>query len=104
MKLPKKISIKEVVSSRYEVGQRPTSWDKRRAGLEVVKTEEGEVINLYSNGGQSSPHPGWELLLMKNVDYTAVAEQSENAPSISAYTWTLYAVKAGVSSSQQAQA
>ena len=99
--LPKKISVKEVVSSRYEVGQRPTSWDDRRSGLEVVKTEQGEVVNLYSNGGQSSPHAGWELLLIERLDHSL---ESEKTSSVPAYTWTLYGLKPGIESSQQAQA
>jgi len=103
LKLPKKISIKEVVSSRYPEGERPTSWEERRAGLEVVKSEEGEIFNLYSNGGQSSPHPGWELLLVERVEHAPNSSDSGKS-SVPAYTWTLYALKPGFESSQQAQA
>ena len=75
----KVIAVSKVVSSRYEPGTRPVSWDERVTGEEVVVSDEGDEITLVSNGGQSSPAPGWLLLL----------EQQDN----SSYSWTLYGLK-----------
>lgn len=116
MKLPYRIVVQEVVSSRYEPGQRPTSWDRRRSGLEVIKTELGEVFTLFSNGGQSTPHPGWELLLITRIEEPAALSSDaaksvpaqigaqQGAATLPAYSWTLYGIRPGVPSSLQAQA
>jgi len=76
MKLPKKISVAELISSRYP-GERPADWDQRFSGVDVVATETGETLTLVSSGQQSSPKPGWSLML--------TAER----PGIG-YEWTLY--------------
>lgn len=82
-KFPKKIKVKSVLKSRYQPGYRPVSWDDRVDGIEKVVTEAGEELDLYSNGGQSSPAPGWELMLTKE---NPVSESS------SAIAWTLYGI------------
>jgi hypothetical protein len=112
LKLPERIVVQEVVSSRYSPGQRPTSWDKRHSGLEVIKTESGQVLTLFSNGGQSSPHPGWELLLIEMVeDAPALASgkksssgSQQGGATLPAYSWTLYGLRPGSRSDMQAQA
>ncbi|MCB0324617.1 MAG: hypothetical protein KDD69_13640 [Bdellovibrionales bacterium] len=77
-KLPRRIVVTEVLESRYGPGLRPTSWDDRRAGVDRVRTRKGEELSLFSQGGQSSPAPGWELLLTKQAD--------------SGVEWTLYGI------------
>lgn len=79
-KLSRRIIVEQLVEGRYPAGQKPISWDERREGVEVVKTNTGEQIRLASSGGQSSPAKGWELLL------TAVD------PSSNAAKWTLYSL------------
>lgn len=76
MKLPKKISVAKVISSRYE-GDRPANWDERYAGVDVITTYSGDTMTLVSTGQQSSPKPGWTLML--------TAEQ----PGVG-FQWTLY--------------
>ena len=78
-KLPRRITVTNVLSSRYAPGQRPVSWDERTEGEEEVETEESGAIRLNSNGGQSSPAPGWELLL------TTLTPKG--------YEWTLFGIK-----------
>ena len=80
---PKRIVVKEVISSRYEPGDRPVSWDKRIAGIEKIITTSDEEVSLYSNGQQSSPDIGWELLLTKDNSGSKVDE---------GVCWTLYGV------------
>lgn len=75
-----------MLSSRYEPGKRPTSWDERRAGVEEIETDTGERVLLFSNGGQSSPAVGWELLLTQTHQ-----EATPNA-SASVLEWTLYGI------------
>lgn len=74
---PLKVSVCKLVSSRYPTHQRPESWDERRAGVDVVETLDGKVLKLWSDGQQSPPKEGWELMI------------TENAPD-GAYRWTLY--------------
>jgi hypothetical protein len=81
--LPRRVRVLEVIESRYQPGKRPVSWDDRRAGRERVRTADGEVLVLASNGGQSSPAPGWELLLTRQVD----ADDPMEFPAVE---WTLY--------------
>lgn len=88
MSLPRRIRVSEVLSSRYQPGARPVSWDERTIGLEQVKTEVGESLNLYSNGGQSSPDIGWELLLTEELQLAAPEPSLQKA-----YSWTLYGIK-----------
>ncbi len=90
--LPRRVIVKEVLDCRYSPGQRPLSWDKRYPGVEGIVTTEGESVTLYSNGGQSSPRPGWELLLLKPADSTPEQSVDEDVPS-GAISWTLYGIK-----------
>lgn len=84
MSLPKRIKVENVLSSRYGEGERPISWDDRFAGVEEVQTQDGEALVLFSNGGQSSPAKGWEILLTEEVEITS------DKASKKAYSWTLY--------------
>lgn len=84
MSLPRRVCVSEIISSRYQAGERPISWDERLDGIEQIKTDSGEVLKLYSNGGQSSPSVGWELLLIDQVQF---AEEKN------AFSWTLYGIK-----------
>lgn len=76
-KLPARIIIQEIVESRYEDHCRPLSWDARCAGTDLVRAENGDVIRLHSDGGQSPPQPGWEILV-------------RGGDSKAGYLWTLY--------------
>ena len=81
--LPRRVIVQEVLEARYEPGERPSSWDARGPGVETVRTRDGELVKLLSNGGQSSPASGWELLLTK---------ESANGAEPAAYEWTLYGI------------
>ena len=81
-KLPRRIKISKVTKSRYEPGKRPLSWDNRQEGIEKVISTSGEELTLYSNGGQSSPAAGWELLLTEEKPHDGIP----------ALTCTLYAI------------
>lgn len=80
-KLPRRVKVRELLAGRYGPGQRPISWDERRAGTDEVITADGERILLFDSGGQSTPAPGWEILLR------AKAPNHEGA-----FTWTLYGI------------
>lgn len=84
MQLPRRVKIKEVVQGRYPT-DRPISWDHRKSGVELVRSAEGETLKLFSNGGQSTPQSGWELLLMREV----------MVGGDSALEWTLYGLQPG---------
>lgn len=92
MELPCRVKVCELVSGRYAPGQRPISWDERKADVEVVKIEGGKELRLASSGGQSSPDKGWEILLTKHV------------PDSDAYAWTLFGVSAVAKASTFAKA
>lgn len=87
-KLPKKIEVSALLSCRYDalyqggslaVGDRPSSWDDRVEGQDIVKTADGEQLTLHSDGQQSPPVPGQVLILRDG-------SQSKG------YTWTLYGI------------
>ena len=59
----KRVVVKRVLEGRYAPGARPLSWDKRVVGNDLIETVAGETVLLASNGGQSTPDAGWELLL-----------------------------------------
>jgi len=61
--LPRRIKVAELVNSRYPNGRRPLSWDERIEGTDVVRTEDGKIIKLISDGGQSPPRKNWVLML-----------------------------------------
>ncbi len=78
-KLPVRIKVQEIVSSRYENGKRPLNWDLRKSGEDVVKSTDGKTLKLFSEGGQSPPQKDWVILVNKG-------------DSSSGYTWTLYSI------------
>ena len=90
--LPCKVIVKEIVASRYGAGtkataQRPSSWDARIAGQDIVKTTDQQQIKLWSDGGQSPPKPGWILVIT-------------GGDPIGGYLWTLYGISSNKASSQ----
>ncbi len=74
--LPARVRVAETVSSRYPGNEKPLSWDERAAGIDTIRTSEGATVKLASDGGQSPPKKGWELIL--------------NELRGDSYTWTLY--------------
>jgi hypothetical protein len=90
---PLKVKVKEVVQSRYKPGSKPLSWDSRLPGVEVVITDTSEELSLYSDGGQGSPAPGWELILRREASAEELASvNSEETIKKRAATWTLYGI------------
>lgn len=87
MQLPKRIKVQALLQSRYEAEQctdfsglsRPADWDDRVLGQEQVLTTEGQRLILRSSGAQSTPKPGWVLLLTSGD-----AEEG--------FEWTLYGI------------
>lgn len=90
MKLPLRVKVVEVVKSRYQPGARPVSWNDRLGAIEQIKTEKGEVLNIFSNGGQSSPAPGWELLLTTQIPSNNVNHLPDGSGP--AFEWTVYGI------------
>jgi hypothetical protein len=78
--MAERVTVAEVLRSRYTPGKRPVRWDERFAGAEVVRSTDDREVLLFSNGGQSSPAAGWELLLT----------QPRGEAS---WEWTLYGIK-----------
>ncbi len=89
-----KVCVAEVVLSRYATvggrscarssfgkagGERPQSWDARKAGIDVVRSLAGETIKLASSPMQSTPKPGWVIVLTGGTEHEG-------------YTWTLYGI------------
>lgn len=87
---PRRVIVQSIVSSRYAPGTRPVSWDARKVGFEVIQTTESEQIQLWSRGGQSTPAPGWQLLLTKPTEVNTNSDSPTT--STSAIEWTLYGV------------
>ena len=81
VKLPVRIRVQEIISSRYPGHKRPESWDSRKAGVDVIRSEEGKTLRLLSDGQQSPPQPSWELII-------------SDGDAESGYKWTLYGVPA----------
>ena len=77
--LPRRIIVKQLLQGRYPDG-RPHNWDFRVDGRDRVLTTDGETIELASLGQQSSPQPGWEILL---------TDKDSNGRC----RWTLYGIK-----------
>jgi hypothetical protein len=87
-RLPARIEVSRVVASRYgdEAG-RPRSWDERFGGVDLVESADGAQYKLLSDGQQSTPHPGWVILLI-------------SGSAGDGYRWTLYGMpKAGEAAS-----
>lgn len=80
-----RIVVQKIVSGRYPENIRPTRWDDRASGVETVLTTSGEEVLLFSNGGQSTPEEGWEILLM---DAVTIPDSNSTARA-----WTLYGIK-----------
>ena len=81
-KLPHKILVNELLESRYAEfpeGGRPSSWDSRKAGIDIVRSQDGEILKLKSDGQQSSPYKGWSLMIT-------------GGDCESGYRWTLYGI------------
>ncbi len=76
----RRVVVKEIIASRYAPGKRPARWNERVAGIDEVETTSGEHLSLLSEGDQSSPAPGWELLL------------NDETGDTKAVTWTLYGI------------
>ncbi len=92
--LPRRIVVNKICSSRYEPGTRPLSWDLRSPGVEEIETSEGEKLLLFSNGGQSSPGVGWELLLTGNPtvdDISGVGGINHQSEELAC--WTLFGIR-----------
>ena len=85
---PRRVKVAKIIQSRYEPGKRPVSWDKRLEGIEQIKTADGEVIALFSGGSQSTPAPGWELLLTQGIELDLTTGDHANIACGTA--WTLY--------------
>jgi len=74
--LPARIVVSQIVSSRYPNHVRPKSWDERGEGIDVVRSDEGKLIRLFSDGGQTPPWPGSTIVIMRGDSL--------------GYRWTLY--------------
>lgn len=81
--LPARVQVAEVISARSGVVGRTLDWDRRRPGVDVIRTMKGDVVRLFSDGGQSTPSPGWVLMLT-------------GGNSAEGYEWTLYGLPAGL--------
>jgi hypothetical protein len=80
---PQRITVEQVVSSRYPPShERPENWADRLAGQDLVRSSDGQLILLQSDGGQSPPQVGWQILLREG-----------NAAS--GYEWTLVGMPKG---------
>ncbi len=82
---PRLVIVKEVVESRYSNGVRPASWDERRAGVDRIRTSEGEELLLLSAGQQGTPKIGWQVLLTGQESLS-----QDKAQMTTCFTWTLY--------------
>jgi hypothetical protein len=78
LKLPAQVEVKSVVNGRYGSSlSRPLTWEDRLDGTDEVITTSGELIRLASSGQQSTPAPGWTIMLTGGQAHQG-------------YTWTLY--------------
>jgi len=82
--IPRRVRVADVLSGRYGAGEKPLDWNVREGGVDRIRTSDGETLTLYSTGGQSTPAPGWEILLTK--------ERPQLASSEPAFLWTLYGI------------
>ncbi len=90
LRISAKVCVADVVLSRYasttrasyagsQRDARPSSWDERVEGIDVIRAVGGETITLKSSAMQSTPKPGWIIVL------TGGSEQA-------GYSWTLYGI------------
>jgi hypothetical protein len=75
--LNQRVQVQQIISSRYQHNLRPARWEQRLDGVDVILTTEGKEIRLMSDGGQSPPQIGWEIMITGEV-------------STGLYSWTLY--------------
>lgn len=92
MNLPRRVKVAKVVHARYRPGSRPVRWDDRRAGVERIVTEEGSELSIFSSGAQSSPAPGWILLLTERADDEDLRGIEQGALEGEVFRWTLYGI------------
>ncbi len=78
-KIPCRVTVSVLVSSRYSDGERSSVWDDRVDGFDIIKTSDNKHIKLWSDGQQSPPKPGWVILI-------------EGGDAESGYRWTLYGI------------
>ncbi len=83
----RKVVVASLKQARYADKRRPLSWDQRRDGIDVITSQAGEDIRLWSDAGQSPPQAGWVILL------TSEGERADKAHD--GYRWTLYGLPAG---------
>ena len=74
---PTRLTVSSLESSRYGEENRPASWNDRFAGVDVIKTDDGETLRLLSDGGQSPPRKGWTIMIL-------------GGSADEGYRWTLY--------------
>lgn len=90
LRISAKICVADVVLSRYAtIGSasgshvqgrgRPASWDQRSEGIDVIRTAGGETVKLKSSAMQSTPRPGWIIVLTGGTEHEG-------------YSWTLYGI------------
>lgn len=75
-----RVVVKEVLKARYP--ERPRNWNERSAGIDIIKTEQGDTLELLSDGQQSPPKKGW-VIMLREVDKEG------------RFTWTLYGIPKG---------
>jgi hypothetical protein len=75
--LPKAIFVKEVLKSRYADNDRPQNWDQRCSGIDTIIASDGNQYNLFCDGQQSTPKPGWQIVL-------------NSGDNRAGFEWTLY--------------
>ena len=81
-KLPSRVQVGEVMSSRYAAcppGARPENWERRIEGVDVIATTDGRTLRLWSDGQQSVPAKGWVLMLLQG-------------DAAQGYRWTLFGI------------
>lgn len=77
--LPKRVRVSSLITSRYEIGLRPTSWEERVSGIDTIVGDDGITYKLQSDGGQSPPQSGWVILL-------------NSGDANNGFLWTLYGI------------
>ena len=81
-----RVTVKSVSNFRYSSGvYRPQNWDERKSGIETVVTECGKTLRLFCDGQQSTPQPGWVIV----VDSKSVRDDGS-------LNWTLFGMPKGV--------
>lgn len=90
MSLPRRIIVETVLDGRYDAGAKPVGWDDRKDGVDRIVCVDGEIIELYSSGAQSTPAKGWELLLTNTLEVDSGEIQETESKQAILYGWTLY--------------